>query len=179
MCTKLSFLSQRFLIFGCNKWSRCKAVCVADAEVASARQEPGARGAAQQLVAGLCGASQHMLDNVDQLDVSPTYTLLTPLYSNPSIQYYCHSNNSDEVKITEFLIYVVLPNIHTVQPIITGKLTKYQDLAIELKQQWRAVHTSTGIIPNSLQHRLDIVEILQHSLHLLQESVLLNTCRLT
>ncbi|XP_064072076.1 uncharacterized protein LOC113393371 [Vanessa tameamea] len=93
----------------------------------------------------------------------------------------------DKIKKNVYLIDIAIPNTHNIQSTISEKLSKYQDLAIELKRQWRAdtihivpiVISSTGVVPKSLQRSLDILHIPHHTNHLLQKAVILNTCRLT
>ncbi|CAK1584730.1 unnamed protein product [Parnassius mnemosyne] len=102
-------------------------------------------------------------------------------FNRPDITMYDKNNK------TTYLIDIAIPNTHNIQSTIAEKLTKYQDLAIELKRQWKAeaihivplVISSTGVIPKSLQRTLDILQVPQHTLYTLQKAVILNTCRLT
>ncbi|XP_063891872.1 uncharacterized protein LOC135117208 [Helicoverpa armigera] len=93
----------------------------------------------------------------------------------------------DKTNKTAYLIDIAIPNTHNIQSTIADKLTKYQDLAIELKRQWQAqtihivpiVISSTGIIPKSLQRSLEILQIPLYTSHIIQKAVILNTCRIT
>ncbi|XP_063897007.1 uncharacterized protein LOC135118563 [Helicoverpa armigera] len=86
-----------------------------------------------------------------------------------------------------YLIDIAIPNTHNVQSTIADKLTKYQDLAIELKRQWQAqtihivpiVMSSTGVVPKSLKRSLDLLQIPQYITQTIQKAVILNTCRIT
>ncbi|XP_050550436.1 uncharacterized protein LOC118279092 [Spodoptera frugiperda] len=83
--------------------------------------------------------------------------------------------------------YIAIPNSHNIQSTISEKLSKYQDLAIEIKTQWRAqtVHivpivlSTTGIIPKSLTQSLNTLHMPTYTLHTLQKATILNTCRIT
>lgn len=93
----------------------------------------------------------------------------------------------DKTNRTVYLIDIAIPNSHNIQTTISEKLSKYQDLAIELKTQWKAqtVHivpvvlSSTGIIPKSLTQSLNILHMPTYTLYMLQKATILNTCRIT
>lgn len=93
----------------------------------------------------------------------------------------------DKINKTVYLIDIAIPNSHNIQSTISEKLSKYQDLAIEIKTQWRAqtVHivpivlSTTGIIPKSLTQSLNTLHMPTYTLHTLQKATILNTCRIT
>ena len=102
-------------------------------------------------------------------------------FNRPDITVHDKTNN------TVYLIDVALPNSHNIQSTISEKLTKYQELAIVLKTQWKAqtVHivpivlSSTGVIPKSLTQSLNTLHMPSHTLNMLQKATILNTCRIT
>ena len=75
-------------------------------------------------------------------------------------------------------------NTHNLSSTHTNKLTKYTDLSIELKTQWRVstvktvpiIISSTGVIPRTLHLSLKILHIHPLTYILLQKAVILNTC---
>lgn len=85
-----------------------------------------------------------------------------------------------------YIVDVAIPNTHNIQSIINEKLSKYTDLAIEIKKQWKAhtihiipiVLSSTGIVPKNLHKHLDMLQIPTYTIDLLQKAVILNTCRI-
>lgn len=93
----------------------------------------------------------------------------------------------DKTNKTVYLIDIAIPNSHNIQTTISEKLSKYQDLAIEIKTQWKAqiVHivpivlSTTGIIPKSLKQSLDTLHMPSYTVHMLQKATILNTCRIT
>lgn len=93
----------------------------------------------------------------------------------------------DKINKTVYLIDIAIPNSHNIQTTISEKLSKYQDLAIEIKNQWKAqtVHivpivlSSTGVVPKSLTQSLNTLHMPNHTLHMLQKATILNTCRIT
>lgn len=93
----------------------------------------------------------------------------------------------DKINKTVYLIDIAIPNSHNIQTTISEKLSKYQDLAIEIKTQWKAqtVHivpivlSSTGIVPKSLTQSLNTLHMPTHTLYMLQKATILNTCRIT
>lgn len=92
----------------------------------------------------------------------------------------------DKSTKTVFLIDIAIPNTHNLEKTYTDKLSKYTDLAIELKTQWRAqtvktvpiVLSSTGVIPYTLHNSLQTLGIHKLTFNLLQKAVILNTCRI-
>ncbi|XP_060804959.1 uncharacterized protein LOC132902746 [Amyelois transitella] len=105
----------------------------------------------------------------------------TIYYNRPDITLH------DKESRTIYLIDIAIPNSHNIQKTISEKLSKYQELAIELKSQWKAntVHivpivlSSTGIIPKSLAQSLSTLKIPLYTSYLLQKATVLNTCRIT
>lgn len=93
----------------------------------------------------------------------------------------------DKLKNTVYFIDVAIPNTHNIQSTINGKLTKYTDLAIQIKIQWKVdavqiipiVLSSTGVVPKTLQKSLDTLDIHHNILNLIQKVAILNTCRIT
>ena len=102
-------------------------------------------------------------------------------FNRPDITF--HDKNNQTV----YLIDIAIPNTHNMISTISDKLAKYQDLAIELKSQWRAntvhivpvVMSTTGVIPKSLTQSLNTLQISTHIINLLQKATILNTCRIT
>ncbi|KAL0878572.1 hypothetical protein ABMA27_003656 [Loxostege sticticalis] len=94
-----------------------------------------------------------------------------------------HDKNNNIV----YLIDIAIPNTHNLQSTVSEKISKYQDLAIELKTQWHAhtvyivpiVISSTGVVPTSLNKSLEVLQISPKIIPLLQKAVILNTCRIT
>lgn len=92
----------------------------------------------------------------------------------------------DKKKKSVFLVDIAIPNTHNITSTHTDKLTKYADLAIELKTQWRVqtvktvpiILSSTGVIPQTLRASLQILGIHELTFILLQKAVILNTCRI-
>lgn len=102
-------------------------------------------------------------------------------YNRPDITVFDKQNR------TAYIIDIAVPNTHNIQSTITEKLTKYQDLAIELGTQWQArsthivpiVLSSTGIIPKTLKNSLNALNIPLQLINTLQKATILNTCRTT
>lgn len=93
----------------------------------------------------------------------------------------------DKSNSTAYIIDIAIPNTHNIQSTLTEKLSKYQDLAIEIKTQWRAqtihivpiVLSSTGIIPKTLKNSLETINVPKSIIYTLQKATILNTCRIT
>ena len=93
----------------------------------------------------------------------------------------------DKVKKSVFIIEIAIPNTSSIQLRTSEKLTKYEDLANEIKTEWKAknvkivpiVLSNTGIVPKSLLLSLKLLEMRTDTLHLLQKVTILNTCRIT
>lgn len=81
------------------------------------------------------------------------------------------------------LIDIAVPLDHNVQSTFSGKITKYHDLAEELKQMWHledvrivpVVLSATGVVPKSLLRSLDELE-LKKDLNSILKAVILGTC---
>lgn len=81
------------------------------------------------------------------------------------------------------LIDIAVPLDQNVQTTFSNKITKYHDLAEELKQMWHledvrivpVIISATGIVPKSLLRSLDELE-LRRELHSIQKAVVLGTC---
>ena len=92
----------------------------------------------------------------------------------------------DKLQKTVFLIDIAIPNTNNIQSTHTVKLTKYADLAIEIKNQWRVnvvkiipiIVSSTGVIPKTLHDSLKTLDIHPQTYILIQKAVIINTCRL-
>ncbi|CAB3233677.1 unnamed protein product [Arctia plantaginis] len=93
----------------------------------------------------------------------------------------------DKTNKIVFIIDIAVCNTHNLLTTHTEKMTKYTDLATEIKRQWQVdrvkivpiVISTTGVVPKILQDSLNTLEMPKSSLILLQKAVLLNTCRLT
>ena len=87
---------------------------------------------------------------------------------------------------TVYLIDIAIPNTHNLSSTFTEKITKYTDLSIELKSQWRVntvktvpiILSSTGVIPITLHSCLKQLNLHPLLYIQLQKAVILNTCRI-
>lgn len=85
-----------------------------------------------------------------------------------------------------YLIDIAIPNTHNLSATHTEKITKYTDLAIELKTQWKVdtvktvpvVLSTTGVIPYTLHTSLETLNIHKLTYLQLQKATILNTCRI-
>lgn len=90
----------------------------------------------------------------------------------------------DKDEKTLYLIDVAIPNTHNLQSKHTEKLTKYTDLAIELKEQWHMnkvvvvpiILSTTGVIPKTLHTSLHTLGLHHDTYIQLQKAVIINTC---
>lgn len=104
----------------------------------------------------------------------------TVYHNRPDITFY------DKANKTVYLIDIAVPNTHNLTTTHTEKVTKYTDLAVEIKSQWRVqnvktvpiVISSTGVIPHTLHTSLRILNIHNLLYILLQKAVIINTCRI-
>lgn len=92
----------------------------------------------------------------------------------------------DKNNKTVYLIDIAIPNTHNLTSTHTEKITKYTDLAIEIKTQWHVqsvktvpiIISSTGVIPLTLHTSLKSLDIPRPTFILLQKATILNTCRI-
>jgi hypothetical protein len=92
----------------------------------------------------------------------------------------------DKINKQVFLIDIAIPNTHNISNTYTEKISKYTDLAIELKTQWKVtsvktvpiIISSTGVIPHTLHTGLKVLNMHPLTYQLLQKAVILNTCRI-
>ena len=92
----------------------------------------------------------------------------------------------EKLKRKTWLINIAIPNTNNLQNTITNKLTKYADLAYEIKQEWRQdngiivplVLSSTGIVPRMLPIHLKSLGLHPHIITTMQKSVILSTCNI-
>ena len=92
----------------------------------------------------------------------------------------------DKINKIVYLVDIAVPNTHNLVSTHTEKLSKYTDLAIELKTQWRVdtvktvpiIISSTGVIPTTLHTSLQTLQMHSLVFLLLQKAAILNTCRI-
>jgi hypothetical protein len=83
-----------------------------------------------------------------------------------------------------FLIDITIPNTHNLAKTITGKQSKYQELANEIRAIWKQdavqvvpiVISATGIIPKSLSQILERLNLHPNTYIQMQKVVILGTC---
>ena len=91
----------------------------------------------------------------------------------------------DKTNKTTYLIDIAVPNTHNLQKTQTEKISKYTELAMEVKALWRMdkvvivpiVLSATGIIPKALHPSLHTIQLPHYTYIELQKAVILNTCR--
>ena len=93
----------------------------------------------------------------------------------------------DKVKQETWLIDIAIPNSNNLQSTIVSKLTKYADLAHEIKQEWHQqnvtivplILSSTGIVPKMLAAHLKSLGLRPNVIiPTMQKSVILSTCNI-
>lgn len=102
-----------------------------------------------------------------------------------------HFNRPDitllnKIDKTVYLIDIAVCNTHNLLATHTEKMSKYTDLAIEIKTQWQVstvktvpvILSTTGVIPKTLHTGLKTLNMHPSSYKLLQKATILNTCRI-
>lgn len=83
------------------------------------------------------------------------------------------------------LIDIAVPLDHNVQTTFSTKITKYHDLAEELRQMWHlqeirivpVIISATGIVPKTLLHSLEELGI-EQQINNIQKATILGTCNI-
>ena len=102
-----------------------------------------------------------------------------------------HHNRPDITLIDKknritYLIDVAVPNTHNIQSTHAEKISKYTDLAIELKTMWKMdkviivpiILSATGVVPKTLKHGITSLKLPAGTYLELQKAAILNTCRI-
>lgn len=90
----------------------------------------------------------------------------------------------DKINRITYLIDIAIPNTHNLQSSHTEKVSKYTDLAIEIKEQWKMekvytvpiIVSTTGVIPTTLHNSLQQLKMPKTVYMELQKVAILNTC---
>lgn len=92
----------------------------------------------------------------------------------------------DKKNKTCYLVDIAVPLSHNVEKTITEKVTKYQDLAVEIKRIWNMeqvyivpiVISATGIVPKQIQNSLKTLNLNPNTYIKLQKSIIISTCHI-
>lgn len=85
-----------------------------------------------------------------------------------------------------YLIDITIPQTANLQTAHAEKITKYTELAAEVKALWhlQKVHiiplviSCTGVVPNNIHKNLELIQMPKYTFKMMQKSIILNTCRI-